>query len=141
MPKRRTRLGTEQCHIELCGAKCRGVQRAERALRLSPIDHGLFYYHSALSLAHYSGGNYDEAVKWGRIAMSENPNWTSNLRYFAAALAASDRQAEARETTAVLKALDSTLTLSKYGTTRNPFRDRYQQNLHLEHLRQAGLQD
>jgi adenylate cyclase len=117
------------------------ILRAERALRLSPIDHGLFYYHAALSLAHYSGGNYDEAVKWGRIAMSENPNWTSNLRYLAAALAASNRQIEARETTEVLKALDSTLTLSKYGITGNPFRDPCQRNLHLEHLRHAGLPD
>jgi TolB-like protein/Tfp pilus assembly protein PilF len=117
------------------------VRRAEHALRLFPIDQGLFYYHSTLSLAHYTAGKYEEAVKWGRLAMAENPDWTSNLRWLAAALAAAGRRGEAREVAQALKARDPTLTLSKYGVTQNPFRDKPQRDLHLEHLRRAGLRD
>jgi len=127
--------------LSYLGLSTEAIRRAERALRLSPVDHGLFYYHSVLSLAHYSAGKYQEAVTWGRIAIGENPNYTSNLRYLAAAFAASNKQAEARKLTEVLKTLDPTLTLSSYGIARNPFRDPHQRNLHLEHLRQAGLQD
>ena len=134
-------LAPSSVTLSYVGRGVDAIRRAEYALRLSPIDQGVFYYHSALSLAHYTDGQYDEAVKWGRISMSESPHWASNLIYLAAALAAANRPAEAREVAQVLKARDPSLTLSKCGVTRNPFRDRFLRNLHLEHLRQAGLRD
>jgi adenylate cyclase len=127
--------------LSYVGRAADAIQRAEHALRLSPIDQGLFYYHAVLSLAHYAAGEYLEAIKWGRVASSENPDWTSNLRYLAAALAAAYRQREAREVAEIFKARDPTFSLSQYSATRNPFRDSFQRNLHLEHLRQAGLRD
>jgi tetratricopeptide (TPR) repeat protein len=73
------------------------VARAERALRLSPRDALLFRYHSSLCLAHYTNGSYEEAAHWGRLAVSESPNYTANLRYAAAALVELGRIDEARE--------------------------------------------
>jgi adenylate cyclase len=66
--------------LSYVGRSADAIRRAEHALRLSPIDQGLFYYHSVLSLAHYAERGYEEAIKWGLLAMSENPHWTSNLR-------------------------------------------------------------
>jgi adenylate cyclase len=125
--------------LSYTGNACDAICRAKRALVLSPMDCGLFYYHAVLSLAHYAGGEYDDAIKWGRIARIENPDWTSNLRYLAAAFAAANRRAEAREVMKVLRARDPTMTVSRYGAGLNPFRDNFQRNLHLDHLRRAGM--
>src|SRR5262249_59075470 len=36
------------------------VSCAERALRLSPFDHDIFYFYTFLSLAHYASANYPD---------------------------------------------------------------------------------
>jgi TolB-like protein/tetratricopeptide (TPR) repeat protein len=72
-------------------------RRAEIGLRLSPFDTHLFFAHTALGLACYTGGNYEAAVAWGRKARSQSPNYTANLRFLAASLAAAGRKAEAAD--------------------------------------------
>src|SRR5262249_39429624 len=57
------------------------TRRAQVALRLSPFDPHLFYTHTALGLASYTGGHFEEAIVWGRKAMAQNPNFTANLRF------------------------------------------------------------
>ena len=138
MSQRFPGLGTEQRHLDLCRSGADAIPRARYALRLSPIDHGLFYYHAVLSLAHYAAGEYDDAIEWGRISR-ENPEWTANLRYLAAALAAANRRSEAREVAQTLQVQDPTFRVSTYGAVQNPFRDKVQHSLHLEHLQLAGL--
>jgi adenylate cyclase len=81
------------------------VQHAEFGLRLSPFDQSLFYYYEFLNLAHYSKGDYEEAVKWGKMSARENPRFTANYRYLAAALSALGRTYEAREAAAGLMQL------------------------------------
>ena len=54
------------------------IRHAEHALRLSPSDQSLFYYYTFLNLAHYGNGTYEQAVKWGRMSLSENPLYTAN---------------------------------------------------------------
>ena len=71
------------------GRHAEAVLHAQKALRLSPFDKYRFYYRAALGLAHYVAGGYAEAIRCGRIAVDENPAFTSNLRYLAASLAAS----------------------------------------------------
>ena len=55
------------------GQTKKAIEHAERGLRLSPFDRGLYYYYMFLTLAHYADGAYEEAIKWGRLAMNENP--------------------------------------------------------------------
>ena len=81
-------------------------RRAAIALRLSPFDPQLFYTHTALALACYTAGDFDEASVWGRKAMSQNRNFTANLRFLAASLAAAGRIAEAREIGVALLAVE-----------------------------------
>ena len=71
------------------------VRHAERGLRLSPRDPFVFRSYAALSLACYTDEDHEAAVHWGRLAMQENPAYTSNLRVTAAALAALGRTTEA----------------------------------------------
>lgn len=115
------------------------VRHAEHALRLSPLDSSLFSYYSSLSLAHYAQGSYADAVKWGKMSSNENPLYTSNLRYLAAALAALDHIEEARGVAARLIGQEPDFRLEAYGRMRQPFRDPDVGARYIDHLRKAGL--
>ena len=115
------------------------VANAEHAMRLSPLDRYRFYYAAALCLAHYTAGGYREAIKWGRISLHENPIFTPNLRYLAAALSASNDTGEARNATATLLKLQPDFTLKSYSEGILPLKGDKERLLHLEHLRKAGV--
>jgi adenylate cyclase len=117
------------------------VKHAEQALRLSPLDRNLFSYYSSLNLAHYARGSYEEAVRWGKLSASENPQYTANLRYLAAALAALDRLDEARSAAATLMQREPDFRLGKFERTLQPFRDPEMSSRYIQHLRKAGLPD
>jgi adenylate cyclase len=117
------------------------IQRAEQALRLSPLDRHLFSYYSSLNLAHYSLGQYEEAVRWGRLSASENPQYTANLRYLAAALAALDRLDEAQATSAAIMQREPEFRLGTFARALQPFRAPETGAKYIEYLRKSGLPD
>jgi adenylate cyclase len=117
------------------------IKRAEQALRLSPLDRNLFSYYSSLNLAHYSLGSYAEAVKWGKLSASENPQYTANLKYLAAALAALDRLDEARDISAALMQYEPDFHLNTFEQTLQPFRSPEVSSRYVQHLRKSGLPD
>ncbi len=117
------------------------IKRADQALKLSPLDRNLFTYYSSLNLAHYALGSYEEAVKWGKLSASENPLYTANLRYLAAALAALDRLDEARDVAATIQQREPQFRLSTFERTLQPFRDREISSRYMQHLRKSGLPD
>jgi adenylate cyclase len=114
------------------------VRHAGHGIRLSPFDQSLFHFYMFLALAHYAHGAYDDAVKWCRMSQSENPRYTSNVRLLTAALAALDRQDEARATAARLIDLQPDFTLSRYEFEQ-PFRDAAIKAKFIDDLRRAGL--
>src|SRR5215470_9458846 len=93
-------------------------RRAEVGIRLSPFDPQLFFAHTAVGFSCYTAGDYEEAIVWGRRAMSENPSYTANLRFLVASLAASGRLEKAREMGRALLALEP-------GFRVRPFCDAY----------------
>ncbi len=117
------------------------IKHADQAMRLSPLDRNLFTYYSSLNLAHYSLGSYEEAVKWGKLCFSENPQYTANLRYLAAALTALDRLDEAREVAATIRQREPLFRLSTFERTLQPFRDPEISSRYMQHLRTSGLPD
>jgi adenylate cyclase len=117
------------------------IKHADQALRLSPLDRNLYTYYSSLNLAHYALGSYEEAVKWGKLSVSENPLYTANLRYLAAALAALDRLDEAREVAATIQQREPQFRLSTFERTLQPFRDPEISSRYMQHLRKSGLPD
>jgi len=125
--------------LSYVGRGADAVRHAERGLRLSPFDRSLFHHYGFLSLAHYSDGSFEDAVKWGRMSAVENPAYTANLRTLAAALAALDRLDEARDVAAMLMRLEPDFRLELYGRTRQPFRHSRTRARYMEHLRRAGL--
>jgi len=125
--------------LSYVGRAREAVENAERGLRLSPFDRSLYSYYMFLGLAHYAGGNYEEAVKWGRMSASENPSYTANNRILAAALAALDRTAEAHDVVTRMLQLEPHFRLVEYERTRQPFRNADLKTRYMEHLRKAGL--
>ena len=121
------------------GQTKKAIEHAEQGLRLSPFDRGLFYYYMFLTLANYADGGYEQAVKWGRLALNENPAYTSTHRMFAAALVAAGQLAEAREVADAMLQLEPDFRLAVYATTRQPFRVPEIRDRLMDHLRKAGF--
>jgi adenylate cyclase len=112
--------------------------RADRGLQLSPFDLHIFYTHTVLGLAQYVAGEYEEAVRWGRKAREENPQFTANLRLLAASLVALGQTDEAREVASALLAVTPSFQVGPFVegyAIRDPER---RDRLALE-LRAAGL--
>jgi adenylate cyclase len=125
--------------LSYVGRGTQAVRHAEKALQLSPFDLNLYSFYMFLGMAHYSNGNYEEAVKAGRRSLSERPAYTSNLRILSASLIASGRQEEGVHIARRLLELEPNFNLSEYERTRLPFRDPALRSLLLEHLGKAGL--
>jgi len=115
------------------------VKHAEHALRLSPFDQNLFYYYMFLCLAYYTIGNYEQALKWGKMSASENPSYTANHRFLIASLAALDRLDEARQVATDLMSREPQFRLGVYERTRQPYRYPEMRESLMRHLRKAGL--
>jgi adenylate cyclase len=117
------------------------VEHAEKALRLSPFDQEVSYFYTFLCLAHYSAGNYEEAVKWGSLALTENPSYTAACRLLTAAYVGHGQVEAARQVGRQLLAVEPGFRVTQYIETRQPFRDPGLADLYIAHLRAAGLPD
>lgn len=116
------------------------IAHAEHALRLCPLGPHAYAYRTALGLAHYTNGNYDESARWGRRVMAANPLFSANLRFLAASLAARGRLEEARAVACSMLALQPAFSVKRFAA-RYAYRDIKRNAILAEHLRLAGLPD
>jgi tetratricopeptide (TPR) repeat protein len=116
------------------------VVRAEQGLRLSPMDPHLFFTHASLALAHYCGGRYGDAIRWGHKAAEANPRFVANLRMLAASLAATNQLAEAERVGRALLELAPQFRISTF-LEGYALRDPERRARLADHLRLAGLPD
>jgi len=72
------------------------VERAERALRLSPFDFYNFRVHHALALVHFFNRRYADAVDAAQRAVHANPNFSTAHAVLGAALLRAGHAAEAK---------------------------------------------
>jgi TolB-like protein/class 3 adenylate cyclase/Tfp pilus assembly protein PilF len=91
------------------------IARAERGLRLSPVDTQAFYYLTFLCAAHYVNGTFEQAVIWGHKSMELNPNLCSTLRWLIGSLVASDQMEEAKHVAQELCRAHPRFTVSGYA--------------------------
>ena len=120
------------------GAADEAVARAEQGIRLSPFDPHIVFVHASLALAHYVGGRYQDAIRWGQKAMDANPRWTANLRPLAASLAAANKVDEARAVARALLAVEPQFRVGPF-VERYALRDPERRALLAQHLIKAGL--
>lgn len=119
------------------GDASRSVEHFHQAMRLSPLDPEMSYMLSGLAIAYCMAQRWDDAILWGRRAVDEQPDWTSNYRPLAAAYAQLGRLAEAQNAAAKLMALEPDYSISR--KSRSTYRDTPSTRLYLEGLLKAGL--
>ncbi|OIQ46209.1 MAG: hypothetical protein BM558_00045 [Roseobacter sp. MedPE-SW] len=117
-----------------------GIKNARAAIQLSPCDPYLFRSEHFLSIAYFAAGNYAEAVAAGRRAQRLNPNYTSNLRMTAVALAETGEVTEARNIATEIKRLDPGFRIGQF-LKKQPFQDQATGQKYAARLREIGLQD
>ena len=122
------------------GEAAEAKRRAEIGLRLSPFDTHLFFADSALGLAGYTGSKYEDAVAWGRTARSQSPNYTANLRFLTASLAAAGRVSEAAEVGRALLDLEPGFRVQPF-CENYAYKDPARRAAVADYLRSAALPD
>jgi adenylate cyclase len=113
------------------------VARAERAIRLSPLDQQAFFNFCLLSQNHYLNGNFNDAIRWSRKALSLNPKFGNSVRVLAASLVAAGHTEEAQRISRHHVHILPGFRVSEYAG-RCPFKEP-QATLYVERLKAAGL--
>jgi adenylate cyclase len=113
------------------------IQRATRAMRLSPNDTHLFNMQAVVAYGHFLAGRFGDAVSWAEMAVRERSSHLSAWRVLAASYALSGQQEKAHKAVDRVRDLDPTLRLSNLKDVI-PFRPKDLELL-ADGLRQAGL--
>jgi TolB-like protein len=93
------------------------IERAERALRLSPFDSLNYLSYNALAIAHFTHGRYDDSCAAARRSVQSNPRFSVCHLFLAAALVRLGRDQEARDEASRVMALDSGFTVQRFAVT------------------------
>jgi adenylate cyclase len=112
---------------------------AEKALRLSPFDEQLFQFYGFLALACYVGDRFDEAIRWARRSVAENPNYTHTLKVLAVAQVGAGDLAAAQATVSQLLQREPGFRTGRYRSGRTPFQDPSRVELLIERFEAAGV--
>jgi TolB-like protein len=125
--------------MKICsGAHKTAIEHATHAMRLSPLDPGLWNWQFHTALAHFFAGRYNEATSWAEASLREQPNHLGTLRVAAASNALAGRPEKAQQLLGRLRKLDPALRISNLADTMPPWRPEDRQRW-VEGLRRAGL--
>jgi TolB-like protein/class 3 adenylate cyclase len=116
-----------------------GIERLALAMRLSPFDPSTAGWRSAMALANFLLGRYDEASSWSASGLQLAPDAQYLLRFDAASNALAGRMERAREAVARLRELNPTLRVSSLREVVSPFRRAEDLTKLEDGLRKAGL--
>ena len=116
-----------------------GIARAERAIRLSPLDQQAFFNFCLLGQNHYLNGTFEDAIRWSRKALNIKPRFGNAARVLAASLVAVGRVDEAARVSSHHKEILPRFRVSEYAR-RCPFKET-QASLYVERLKAAGMPD
>jgi TolB-like protein len=119
------------------GATDIAIAHLANAMRLSPLDPGLYHMQTGTGFAHFLAGRLDEACQWAERALREEPNWVTASAVTAAAHALAGRSEEAQRAMAHLRANNPELRVSTF--TSRLIRRPEHLTLWQEGLRKAGL--
>jgi TolB-like protein len=125
--------------IKLClGELDTAIQHEERAMRLSPLDRGIFRTRAFVGLAHFCAGRYEDGAAWAEGALRDQPNSAFAMRVAAASLAMAGRSEDAQRIMVQLRQVDPRLRISNFGDVISPLQPEHRAK-YIEGLRKAGL--
>ena len=100
--------------LAYAGEAERGIDWAERALRISPFDRMNHLSYHALAIAHFLRGRYDEAAHAARRSVQSIPSSSGSHSVLAAALAKLGRIEEAKAVALQVLALDTSFSAARF---------------------------
>ncbi|KMO35285.1 hypothetical protein VQ03_22055, partial [Methylobacterium tarhaniae] len=112
-----------------------GIERAQRAIRLSPLGQQAFFNYTLLAQNQYLAGSYGDAARWSRKALHLNPRFGNAARVLAASLVAAGHRDEAGQVAAHHRRMLPSFRVSDYAR-RCPFTEP-QASLYVARLREA----
>jgi len=125
--------------IESCTENpAKALELFQRANRLSPRDPRGWFITAGIANAHFTAGEFDQAVAWAKKALVLNPRFALALRILAASLAKRGDRAEAAAVIEDMLKIEPELTLSKLRE-RLLFMSEWFWSRYSEGLRLAGL--
>ena len=107
-------------------------------MRLSPLDPEAFMFKSGMGWANFIEGNYEEAISWADISLSERPNFLTTLRCKVSALGLLGRMEEARAAVHTLLTLQPDATVPILQDLM-PLKLDEHMAVYLDGLRKAGI--
>jgi TolB-like protein len=113
------------------------IERATRAIRLSPLDPFTSLAFALISAGHFYAGRYDEASSWAEKGLWQQPNYAGAARVAAASHALAGRLNQAHKAIARLRHIDPMFRVS--DLRQQPFRRPEDLARYEEGLRKAGL--
>lgn len=123
--------------VAYLGQAREAVQRAMRAMELSPLDREAHVFFDALCVAHYTAGDYEAAADWGLRAHGEPKVLHSTSGWTAAALAALGRTDKARDIADLLMARLPDRRVRDV-VAQHPYQDPGRRQRYGQHLLAAG---
>jgi TolB-like protein/class 3 adenylate cyclase len=114
------------------------IERAGRAMRLSPQDPQMFSMQTAIALAHFFAGRDHEALSWAKAAVREQPKFLPASCVAAASACLTGSFAEAQKAMMQLRCINPSLRLANLDTLI-PLARQEDFNRWKDGLRQAGL--
>jgi len=119
------------------GQSAEAIHYFQQALRMSPHDPLKAFFYSGTCVAHYFAHRYDEAVTWGRKALSERPGFTAAHRILCASLAQAGREQETTAAMARLREVQPSISV-EWIERQVPYTRRAMPHF-LAGMRKAGL--
>ncbi len=125
--------------LAFCGRWREAVEAADRALRLSPRDQFVALIHGTAGLAHYVGGNYEDAIRQSQTAIRLRPDYASAYRVLVAAAGISGQEDTAATALQELRRRHPNISL-EWVRINVPFKNDVDRIHYLEGLHRAGLE-
>jgi len=126
--------------IEIClGDPDTGIKHEALAMRLSPLDPRILWWHTFTAVALFLMEHYDDAVLSAGRALQFEPNWLGALRIAAASHALAGHLDEAHQAIMRVRQLDPALRISNLDKVSMPFQRQQDRARFVEGLRKAGL--
>jgi TolB-like protein/DNA-binding SARP family transcriptional activator len=121
------------------GEGASAVEKANRAMALSPYDPLMCAYAASSGLAHLANGQYFRAVEFALRAIRENPGYTSGYKVLVPALVLAGEEADASNRARQLLSLEPGLTVAKIRSRFPEAGDHPLRELLCEAMASAGI--
>jgi adenylate cyclase len=104
--------GSRGTMLAYAGRADESIAQSEYAIRLNPKDPSIFFRYTALSVAHFTKENYEESLKWAKLAIDRKPGYWLPYTLQAASFHILGRHEQARSAAQALKQVFPTIALA-----------------------------